>query len=99
MTEAPDGYELAMPFVVVESVGGPYQDNSFVAGYTLGRLDVLLETQHPSLHQAWLTPEMVPQVDLIAMRHGYAMQSDLIRMEDDDFVWANVQLRKVADTL
>ena len=39
-------YELVMPFVVVTSAGGPYDDESYVAGFEASRVDALF-TQRP----------------------------------------------------
>ena len=67
-------HSLVMPFVVCASKGGPYDDQSFVAGYELGRLDTQLamwgamEVRH---WDATLRTDSMPQVDLIAMRHGW----------------------------
>jgi hypothetical protein len=81
VTDTPDpqdvNTELVMPFVVCQSEGGPYDDVSFVAGYTAGLLDADLRSA------AWARVErgfpiptpLVPQADLIAMRHGYALEA------------------------
>lgn len=66
-------YDLVMPFVVVESNGGPYADEPFVAGYRMGMLDAVLEFLEPEEHTAYLEPGVVAQADLIAMRHNYVM--------------------------
>lgn len=42
MPDEPDEYALVMPFTVVASVGGPYDDDAFAAGFTAGRIDCLL---------------------------------------------------------
>src|ERR1035438_7379635 len=65
--------ELVMPFVTVTSKGGPHDDNSFVAGYRCGQIDAILPTlaQVGAEFQVMVTPAVVPQLDLIAMRHGY----------------------------
>jgi len=64
-------YDMVMPFVVVESQGGPYEDTAFVAGYELGLLDAFLERQPASGAQYTLRADSFPQVDLLAMRYGY----------------------------
>ena len=75
--DAPEtGYELAMPFVLVESNGGTLDDTAFVAGYTCGSLDHELGiARHlgalPS--ELYLDTALLKQVDLIAMRHGYLL--------------------------
>ena len=76
-----DGYEselkLVMPFVVCKSQGGPYEDDSFVAGYHLGVLDHRLESlkgSYGSIEQ-YVLEEYLPQIDLLAMRHGFTMHT------------------------
>lgn len=63
---------LVMPFVVVESVGGLYEDNAFVAGVRYGRWAELLKLQ-PSEHACYEPKGLVPQLDLLAMHHHYRM--------------------------
>lgn len=67
------GYELVMPFVVCASAGGPYDDAAFVAGWRLGCLDRDLAAAAAAHLPAAATarPADMPQVDLIAMAHGY----------------------------
>ena len=83
------GYELVMPFVVCASNGGPYDDDSFVAGYELGRLDRDLAV-HAALEYASLARTLrsasLDQADLIAMRHGYRMR----RGGEHDGEWTDV---------
>lgn len=64
------GYDLLMPFVVVTSKGGPFDDDAYVAGYEMGELDVMLAAQ-PPFHEATILAANLAQADLIAMRHGY----------------------------
>jgi hypothetical protein len=70
-------YGLIMPFVVCESQGGPYQDESFVAGYELGNLSAQLEA-HPPFIRLPLRTASMRQVDLIAMRHGYTLRQHVM---------------------
>jgi len=63
-------HRLVMPFVSVASVGGPFDDAAYVAGWRAGQLAGVLERLPAAedLHfQA--RDEDVPQMDLIAMRH------------------------------
>ena len=67
-------FEPVMPFTVVKSVGGPYDDAAFVAGWNMGRLD--LELAQLTAIQALPRPRYIStplqeQVDLLAMKHGY----------------------------
>lgn len=70
----PEGYGLIMPFVVCRSKDGPYEDDSFVAGYQAGRADSALAAI-AAVEGDGLTlttyPDLVPQLELIAMRHGF----------------------------
>lgn len=97
MTTDPEDaeYELVMPFVVCASKGGPYDDDSFVAGWTMGTLSWDL-----SYHGRYLPMEItvpagcVPQVDLIAMQNGCrALLGDL----DDSGTWRTMRIEKAAD--
>lgn len=81
-------FGLVMPFVVVKSKDGPYEDDAYVAGFEAGRLDALLE--HDLLATATaldlpLHAENLPQLDLIAMRRGYVMD-----IEHSDDGWSFV---------
>lgn len=67
-------HTLVMPFVICQSEGGPYEDEAFVAGFTCGTLDAELRAlaQLAATPAArWVRPAHLPQVDLIAMHHGY----------------------------
>lgn len=69
-------YDLVMPFVTVASVGGPHDDESYVAGFEMGVLQARLRA---ALHHGLGLPEVVihrenvPQADLIAMDVGARM--------------------------
>lgn len=84
----PPDYSLVMPFVVVASAGGPYDDGAFVAGCRFGTWDALL-TLKPVMHAEYEPPELVPQLDLLAMHHGYTMTTEPF---DDD--WTYVEMRR-----
>jgi len=74
-------YGLIMPFVVCRSKGGPYDDDAYVAGYEAGTLDMALSLSS-SLPGSRLNEgvpyhaENMPQVDLIAMRHGVTTETE-----------------------
>ena len=73
-------YGLVMPFVVCQSVGGPYEDEAYVAGYEAGLADALCGSlaEGAALRVGSLKlgmpyhVENQAQIDLIAMRHGVA---------------------------
>jgi hypothetical protein len=88
-------YELVMPFVTVASKGGPHDDASFVAGWQLGALEADLNTlkRYSAEFTAWFLPELLPQVDLIAMKHGYqVVQGEHV---DETRTWICKTLRPV----
>ena len=68
-------YGLVMPFVVCASQGGPYDDRAFVAGWECGALDQVLAVLRPygATINRWVKPELLPQLDLIAMKHSLVM--------------------------
>lgn len=69
-------YGLVMPFVVCATNGGPYDDAAFVAGYAAGTIDARLAMHDPVIAQTAVRTDLLPQLDLIAMRHGYTMTSE-----------------------
>jgi hypothetical protein len=69
------GYGLVMPFVVVTSVGGPYEDAAFVAGYGTGQLDARMQYEKPITIECTVLSELTRQIDLSAMRHGYRLRA------------------------
>lgn len=63
-----------MKFIMCKSEGGPYDDASFIAGFYCGVVDRALLSNPRFASQAWLPTEILPQIDLIAMRHDYLTQ-------------------------
>lgn len=68
-------FGLVVPFQVVQSKGGPYEDEAFVAGYAVGEIDAKLamaasvgipEVKLPIVRRA-----LLPQLELHGMRYGY----------------------------
>ncbi|MEV5629163.1 hypothetical protein [Micromonospora tulbaghiae] len=69
-----EGMELAFPFVACQSHGGPYADDPFVAGYQAGRIDTALAAVAAvgaTTATYTVLTTLVPQLDLIAMHHGF----------------------------
>lgn len=69
-----DAMELVMPFVVVQSVGGPYDDDAFAFGWQAGAIDHALRVADPEVRSVCygiVRAGIVPQVELIGMRHGF----------------------------
>lgn len=81
------GYELVVPFIACTSQGGPYQDDAFVAGFALGTIDSELAHGHPVSYDH-VSPALVPQLDLIAMRRGYIVTSE--PWPEDPAAWTRV---------
>lgn len=73
MSDDPE-YALLMPFVVCASQCGPYDDASFTAGWECALVDAALAAGPIRVTRTVLT-ESLPQYDLIAMRHGYRMET------------------------
>lgn len=69
-----EGYELVVPFVVCTSVGGPFDDDAFVAGFQAGQVDQALKVAgnaNASEVRFTVNSELVKQLELIGMNHGY----------------------------
>jgi hypothetical protein len=90
-SEATDeaNYGLVMPFVTVASRGATHDDESYVAGYAMGILDAQLSSD-PAEHMETVRESSLPQADLLAMRHGYSITSEL--PEDG---WSTVRFVKI----
>lgn len=84
-------YEPVMPFVVCRDHGGPYGAKAFVAGYTAGHLDATLRAMKGTAGMVtmWVSPDLVPQLDLIAMHHGMALRAF---ESDESGEWVRVQV-------
>lgn len=76
-------HELVMPFVTVQSNGGPHEDVAFAAGWGMGHLSAVLdgavaklETLGPLRVQVERTVDVDvrSQVDLIAMKCGWTVE-------------------------
>lgn len=89
----PAEYELVMPFVVCQDHGGPYEAGAFVGGVYYGKIDRQLEVEQPAMFEQYVPSELVPQLDLLAMHHGYTMESEPWRDHPEDWTW--VAMRKI----
>lgn len=89
-----EGWGLVMPFVVTQSVGGPYDDAAFCAGYRAGVIDAdlaLLSGYPTSRRQYTVEPSLVGQLDLIAMRHGFRMTTEPWDEHPDEWVYVTFE--------
>jgi hypothetical protein len=93
VTEPDDGpnYDLVMPFVTVTSQGGPHDDESYVAGWAMGKLDTLLEQLFPPTWSDMIRDDSEPQADRIAMKHGYTAKFTAVGES-----WVHMELTKGA---
>lgn len=81
-----DDDPVIVPFVVVASVGGMYQDDSFFAGYEIGRLEADLDHARATGHfpaPRWLKEPLTHQADLAAMARNFVMRTRNPGPEDD----------------
>lgn len=69
-----DSFELVMPFLPVQSKGGPYDDLAYTAGFEMGALYAKLGAAKPAPTSITVHHENHRQADLIAMRHGYTTE-------------------------
>ncbi len=74
-------YGLVMPFVTCKTNGGIHDDDSYVAGYEMGKLDASLQVAAGIALSVKRTIHAVnrPQADLLAMKTGW-----LARFEEID---------------
>lgn len=90
----PTEYTYVMPFVVVKSNGGIFEDNAYAAGWEAGKIDYdlamgeFLKFNPPNYI---VRRTNLPQIDLIAMKHKLVMEE--IEFEepfDGQEEWARV---------
>lgn len=65
---------LAVPFVVCTSQGGPYDDESFAAGFSAGRIDAQLQQARLAGADSvtvMARTTLLPQLELLGMHRGY----------------------------
>ena len=74
--DMPDEEEwaLVVPFVVCTSQGGPYDDDSFVAGFQAGQIDqalAVLSVSGGDRYHTTVRTALMPLLELIAMNRGF----------------------------
>lgn len=92
-------YSLVMPFVVVQSTGGPYDDAAFTAGWAAGAID---RTLHSLADEAavWdltftVRTDLIPQMELIGMRHQFpVMRSAATEVSE----WSSIIFARTDET-
>lgn len=72
-------YRLVMPLVVTTDSGGPYDSKAFVAGANFGDLDTelkILAMFGAIPRPRYIETPMLPQIDLLAMKHGMVIRKE-----------------------
>lgn len=78
-------FSLVVPFVVVQSNGGLFADDAYVAGYALGYLDHQLQVAsllNLPPRDAMVDRRNLPQLDLVAMHYSYKMTEVDMPLDD-----------------
>lgn len=80
MSDGEHAMELVMPFTCVTSVGGPYDDRAFAAGFQAGQIDrslaAIAAVEGQGMYDITVRTDLAPQLDLIAMRHGFTTDAE-----------------------
>jgi len=82
----PEGMSLVVPFIVCTSQGGPYDDDSFVAGFQAGEIDKALAvamTAGARVATWTVRTALVPQLELLAMHRGF-MHIEAVEIGEDE---------------
>lgn len=88
-------YGLVMPFVVC-APDGPYDSDAFVAGVYYGELDMRMKKNEARVERYVPTP-LVPQIDLLAMFHGYSFSATPWEEYPED--WTYVKMERLRDKM
>ena len=79
---------LGWPITSIESNGGPFDDESWFAGFYCAYLDMLMSHTDSSIERGMIPARAVSQLDLIAMRWGFK----LIAGPENEDGWRTVVL-------
>jgi hypothetical protein len=74
VADLPHAHELLYPFIVCQSAGGVYEDQSFAAGVQMGRIDEALRmARHVGVDRATFAvyTALVKQLELVGMACGF----------------------------
>ena len=99
-------FDLLIPFVCVTSVGGPFDDDSFVAGIEFERIAHTLNTLK-SIDITWyetnIRPALLKQVDLVAMHYGWTCTElpvpDDVDLCDEHADWVYVKFEMAQEVV
>jgi hypothetical protein len=64
-----------IPFVACETEGGPFEDESFIAGTQYGAVEMLTIMEIPIIN-ALVDERLLAQIDLLAMGSSYSIVAD-----------------------
>jgi Arc/MetJ family transcription regulator len=81
-----ENWAIAVPFVVCESQGGPYDDDAFAAGFDAGRISQALKSARAAGATALrytVRTALVTQLDLIAMDAGFTLSTAEVEETED----------------
>lgn len=98
--EEPHPFGMVMPFLPVASKGGPYDDDSYAAGWECGQIASILEYSDEVAGTLPLDARLklpvrtanVDQLDLVAMSHGFVI--DQREPWEDGSEWTFVRFTK-----
>lgn len=96
MSEEEYSYGMLMPFITVKSVGGQHDDESYVAGWEMGALDIQLSMLNAANATFQIHTENGKQADLIAMKHGF---TSTITPYDECPEWSYIVVTKDGTTI
>ena len=84
-------YDLYLPFVCVESDGGPYEDRAFAAGWQCGEIAALLASAGDQIatFDTIVYRGVAAQLDLVAMDRGFVCTTE----DTDEDDWVHVTFR------
>jgi hypothetical protein len=64
---------LGYPLVGIESNGGPFDDESWFAGFYCATFDFIMSHDDSPIERGLIPARAIQQLDLIAMRWGYKL--------------------------
>jgi hypothetical protein len=96
-----DGLHLAVPFIVCQSAGGPYEDDAFCAGFQAGEIDRALDMGAAVRAETITFPmarsALLKQLELIGMNRGYPVMTADVSEEWPQ--WCTVTFARSAESL
>ena len=87
--DRPDDFALVYPFDACQSRGGPYEDESFVAGWQAGQIAAYIDDPTLSIWSGPVYRHLVHQVDLVAMHAGFNLTVDV---HEEGSEWVTITL-------